>query len=136
MIRFVDKNLDKNSTRRRQINKQITLNLCIQALLPLTLNIIAILITAVFAFFNFGTPKFMLAQMCLVIPSHWLPVLNPLVPIICVSDYDESVINLLRCAISRSRGQNTVVPQQPIAMIAPENNNGHTNYRRRSIVAF
>ncbi|KAL3086772.1 hypothetical protein niasHS_008370 [Heterodera schachtii] len=133
MARFVDKNLDKNSTRRQQINKQITLNLCIQALLPLSLNIIGILIIAAISFFNFGSLNL---QMCIVIPSHWLPVLNPLVPIICVSDYRKAVTKFIRCATSRCRKrQNTVVPQQSIAMIASENNNGHLNYRRRPIVA-
>ncbi|KAL3081505.1 hypothetical protein niasHS_011541 [Heterodera schachtii] len=87
MARFVDKNLNKNSTRRQQINKQITINLCIQALLPLSLNIIGILITAAISLFNFDSPNLMLAQMCFIILSHWLPVLNPLVPMVCVRDY-------------------------------------------------
>ncbi|KAL3102851.1 hypothetical protein niasHT_027749 [Heterodera trifolii] len=126
MVRFVDKKLDKNSTRRQQINKQITINLCIQALLPLSLNIIGILIIAALSLFNFDSPNFILAQMCFVIPSEWLPVLNPLVPMICVSDYRNAVVNYIRCTIrsSCSRRQNTVEsPQQPIAMIGTAQNN-------------
>ncbi|KAL3081507.1 hypothetical protein niasHS_011543 [Heterodera schachtii] len=134
MARFVDKKLHKNSTRRQQINKQITINLCIQALLPLSLNIIDILIIAAISLFNFDTPNFILTQMSFIIPSHWLPVLNPLVPIICVSDYRNAMVKFIRSAISR-RGQNTVVPLQPLAMIGPQRNNGHNN-TRLPIVAF
>ncbi|KAL3088398.1 hypothetical protein niasHS_008353 [Heterodera schachtii] len=35
-------------------------------------------------------------QMCVTLPLHWLPVLNPLVSILCVSDYRKALANFIR----------------------------------------
>ncbi|KAL3068691.1 hypothetical protein niasHT_032107 [Heterodera trifolii] len=121
MARFVYKNLDKSSTTRQQVNRQITINLIIQAFIPLVMNIINLIISVEMVIFEFKlSPSFMFIQMCITLPFHWLPVLNPLVPILCVGDYRNAVANFIRHTICRRQN---AVAQQQIPMNNIQNNN-------------
>ncbi|KAL3083855.1 hypothetical protein niasHS_008217 [Heterodera schachtii] len=119
--RFVHQNLDKNSTRRQQINRQITINLIIQAFIPLAMNIINIIFTFEMVIFEFQlSPTLLIIQMCVTLPLHWFPVLNPLVSIFCVGDYRKAAVNFIRHTICRRQN---AVAQQPIPMNNQQNNN-------------
>ncbi|KAL7075704.1 hypothetical protein ACQ4LE_005175 [Meloidogyne hapla] len=117
IVRHIRENLIKSgfSSRLVDINKQMTLNMAIQASIPV-LEFVPSIITAV-GIISGSSIDWLLLLLCPFL--DWLPVLNPLVTIITVTPYRRTFIGIIR-----KQQSSTHSVQKPIQLINQRNING------------
>ncbi|KAF7636308.1 hypothetical protein Mgra_00004295 [Meloidogyne graminicola] len=95
IVQYIKKNLKQNSSCSRiiQLNNQMTLNMAIQASIPI-LDILVFLFVTFASIAGVTSNWFICLTMFMGPLINWVPVLNPLVTIITVAPYRRTIIRV------------------------------------------